>query len=80
MTLQEQTLIDRSAWEPCEHCKLVKYPPDDYGPHDFPIVGRKIYHYDMYNEWEGMKINFCPWCGRPLTDAAWEILEKRLKD
>lgn len=28
--------------------------------------------------WLGMSVMFCPHCGRPLTDAAWDILERRL--
>lgn len=28
--------------------------------------------------WLGMSVVFCPHCGRPLTDAAWEMLERRL--
>lgn len=29
--------------------------------------------------WLGMSVVFCPHCGRPLTDAAWDMLEKRLE-
>lgn len=29
--------------------------------------------------WLGMGVVFCPHCGRPLNDAAWEMLEKRLE-
>lgn len=25
--------LDRSAWEPCEHCKPSKNPLDRWGPH-----------------------------------------------
>ena len=25
-------------------------------------------------------LNYCPHCGRPLTDAAWEMLEKRMEE
>lgn len=71
--------IDRNAWEPCEHCELSEYPPDYYGPHNFPIVENEIYFYDTDDGWEGEEIGFCPWCGRPLTDAAWEMLENRLE-
>lgn len=74
----EPTRLDRSAWEPCEHCQPSEYPPDYYGPHNFPIVDAEIYFYDTDDGWEGEEINFCPWCGRPLTDTAWEALERRM--
>lgn len=71
--------IDRNTWEPCKHCEPSEYPPDYYGPHNFPIVENEIYFYDTDDGCEGEEISFCPWCGRPLTDAAWEMLEKRLE-
>lgn len=70
--------LDRSAWEPCEHCKPSEYPPDYYGPHNFPLVGAEIYFYDTDDGWEGEEINFCPWCGRPLTDEAVKEFERRV--
>lgn len=75
----EPPRLDRSAWEPCEHCKPSKNPLDRWGPHQFPIDGNEIYCYDTGYGWEGEEINFCPWCSRPLTDAAWDMLEKRLE-
>lgn len=75
----EPPRFDRSAWEPCEHCKPSKNPLDRWGPHQFPIDGNEIYCYDTDEGWEGEEINFCPWCSRPLTDAAWDMLEKRLE-
>lgn len=70
--------LDRSKWEPCEHCKPAEYPPDKFGAHEFPIVGNEIYYHDTDDGWEGQKINFCPWCGCPLTEVAWAELERRL--
>lgn len=71
--------IDRSEWEPCEHCKPSEYPPDYYGPHNFPIVENEIYFYDTDDGWQGEEIKYCPWCGRPLTEEAWVELERRVK-
>lgn len=31
-----------------------------------------------HRDWGKYQYSFCPYCGRPLTDAAWEMLEKRL--
>lgn len=70
--------IDRSEWEPCEHCKPSDYPPDRWGAHEFPVVGNEIYFYDTEYGWEGEEIKYCPWCGRPLTEEAWAELERRL--
>lgn len=75
----EPPRLDRSAWEPCEHCKPSKNPLDRWGHHQFPIDGNEIYCYDTDDGWECEEINFCPWCGRPLTDAAWEMLGERLE-
>ena len=33
---------------------------------------------DIYEE-ETEDLNYCPKCGRPLTDEAWAELEKRLR-
>ena len=74
------THIDRSKWEPCEHCESSEYPPDYYGPHNFPIVENEIYFYDTDDGWEGEEINYCPWCDRPLTEEAWEELERRVRE
>ena len=71
--------INFDKWEPCEHCRPSTWPPDMFSPHDFPVVDNAIYYYDVDDGWEGEEINFCPWCGRPLTPAARELLERRLR-
>lgn len=60
--------IDRSAWEPCDFCEKEL---DEY-----PYI---VAHSD-YDESNTCYIPaFCPICGRPLTDSAWDMLEKRLE-
>lgn len=68
-------LIDRSAWEPCEKCRscrscahVVESMNDSTGA---------CFWCDHMNQFKPM--NFCSACGRPLTDAAWDVLEKRLE-
>lgn len=64
--------IDREAWEPCKLCGGAKYV---YG-HASAVVpsGDKG---QIETEVEG-DFDYCPECGRPLTDEAWAELEKRL--
>lgn len=75
----EPTRIDRSAWEPCAYC-------GDYsgkccancwngGKQAYQEPCKSCY---CASKWKP-KENFCPECGRPMTDAAWEMLEKRLE-
>lgn len=67
----------RERWERCEHCRgnnELRYP----SAHELVIDGRDIYYHDTDDGWEGVEINFCPWCGRPLTDEAWAELERRV--
>lgn len=61
--------IDREAWEPCDECKTCGHCKNNLTP-------------DCYYDCEAMSLyepnsNFCEYCGRPLTEAAWKALEKR---
>lgn len=77
MTLQEQTLIDRSAWKPCvecaPNCSWCKHYQEVKAISD---ICHKCKHYSNYEP----DYNFCCECGRPLTNEAWNILEKRLEE
>lgn len=69
--------IDREKWETCEHCKPHQCKPGYCDPHTFPVAGNTIRYYDIVEGTVAEEINFCPWCGRPLTDEAWAELERR---
>lgn len=70
--------IDRSKWEPCAVCEnetcrtcinagMVSYR-DPCCECDATASGGSYYE----------PSNFCPHCGRPLTEEAWTELERRL--
>lgn len=73
----ERPRLDRSAWEPCEVCQSCDNCKNnsDYD-RDEGIYGEcgKCYEYSNFEP-----RNFCGECGRPLTDSAWDMLEKRLE-
>lgn len=85
--------LDRSAWEPCEFCRerdREVYKTEDYpGICDFEVMLDGPYeitvnaynHYTPFTEeiCFSFPVLFCPKCSRPLTDEAWEMLEKRLE-
>ena len=52
----------------------TEYTKDDWaedgGAHDFRINGDSLYYYDDTFGREGIKVHFCPMCGRPLSEAA----------
>lgn len=71
----EPPRLDRSAWEPCAKCRsclscshIIESARDSRNA---------CFWCDHMNQFKPM--NFCPYCGRPLTDAAWKTLEKRLE-
>lgn len=66
--------IDREAWGPCECCTGAKYV---YG-HASAVVpnGERG---QIETEVDG-DFDYCPECGRPLTEEAWAKLEKRIGD
>lgn len=73
----EPPRLDRSAWEPCEFCEKA-----DFGEFGFEISKHYAKIVCALGAWrfpKNERFNFCPKCGRPLTDAAWEMMEKRLE-
>lgn len=70
--------IDREAWEPCECCKpSCKTCANAYAwdTHGKPDVCKKCLCFANFVADD----NFCEKCGRPRTEEAWAMLEKRLR-
>lgn len=68
--------IDREAWEPCGACKdgeITIHVPE------FRAMAVCNQHMDHEAFGLTFRLNFCPWCGRPLTPEAWAELEKRVR-
>lgn len=56
--------------EGCDFCS-TEYDREDWrdgGAHDFRLDGDALCYFDAQLGWEGMKVKFCPFCGRQLTD------------
>lgn len=72
----EPPRLDRSAWEPCEFCGKA-----DFGEFGFEISKHYAKIVCALGSWrfpKNERFNFCPKCGCPLTDSAWDMLERRL--
>lgn len=67
--------IDREAWEPCEWCGSVGKHPDNWVCSLEDDNGYTVTNDHMV---VCATANYCPACGRPLTEEAWAELEKRL--
>lgn len=76
--------IDRKAWEPCKDCiSCGNCVSATEGIEDFPCAecisddgpGGSIRSSMKYF----VAVGFCQKCGRPLTNKAWDELEKRLR-
>lgn len=63
--------IDREAWEPCKACS------DEYSQKISSYLER--FHGCATSTVRVVNTDFCPCCGRPLTEEAWAMLEKRLR-
>lgn len=86
--------IDREAWKPCEYCggRKTLYQQTNNTKLFMNTFGKATTLVIECNAcppyadccMKGIssnsefKINFCPNCGRPLTDEAWDLLEKRI--
>lgn len=75
--------LDRNKWTGCDKCTF-DWDFDnesEWGNRSFGEVriGKGEMLCDMGVTWYITKIKFCPFCGKPLTEQAWEELERRVK-
>lgn len=71
--------IDREAWEPCGRCEEKDCSNCAYG--DDPEGRSHCKNCEGESWWRSEwtpYYDFCPWCGRPMTEHAWAKLEKRV--
>lgn len=66
--------IDLEKWT----AEWKEYGGADAGFHYCSKCKRQAFSYDDGEEVVEVLSNFCPWCGRPLTDEAWAELAKRI--
>lgn len=70
--LQAPAKLDRSRWEGCEYCLEGK------GVVTFAVPDEiEIPEDDVEMGWVE-KPQYCPFCGRPLTEEAWAELEAKI--
>lgn len=67
--------LGRSRWKGCEHC-TAEWDYNDYrkwteGELGEIRISKDELNIDVGPYWETVKIKFCPFCGRPLTEEAW---------
>ena len=70
--------IDRGKWEACDHCKKACW---NCNHNLLCCEGNDKECDDCVNQskWEFLAYqNYCPKCGRPLTEEAWVELERRV--
>ena len=63
-------LYTNRLWPGCPRCSMTKDEAFDAGgAHEFRALGDSLYYCDSNYGWEGEKIGYCPWCGKPLGKA-----------
>ena len=77
----------REVWKPCEYCGDYKSLPEHVVNGE--VIG-KVFDACICEDQNGwhielphapdIGIQYCPICGRPLTDEAWDMLENRLEE
>lgn len=75
--------IDKEAWEPCEWCGEwiggdCMPREQDAGCRLYAGYCKQVAADDFYAD-ETEELSYCPKCGRPLTEKAWAMLEKRMR-
>lgn len=56
------------ARKSCKHCSEVVQPNWRGISHEIVISDGALFYYDSNFGWEGISVNFCPFCGRQLAD------------
>ena len=70
------TQFYRSVWEPCGACKNGEVEIEIPAFEAMAVCNQHLNHGPLHFSF---LYPFCPYCGRPLTDAAWEMLKRRLE-
>ena len=66
--------IDREKWEPCSKCKSCASCTGS-------IINSDVLPCSQCEDYcNYIPRKYCPECGRPLTEAAWAELEKRIRE
>ena len=75
--------IDRSKWNPCEYCcgqdngrKAIGFD----GAGDAITLENDGHMAAIESDSFGFLIEYCPKCGRPMTEQAWQELERKVFD
>ena len=71
----EPPRLDRSVWEPCGACKNGEVEIEIPAFEAMAVCNQHLNHGPLHFSF---LYPFCPYCGRPLTDAAWKMLERRI--
>lgn len=71
--MRKPVKLDRNLWDGCEYCRKSCANCAEMGKRAccHSVIG----DYECYVQ--GGK-NYCSYCGRPLTEEAWEQLEQRI--
>ena len=72
-------VVDREKWKPCSECDRELYLCSNCAYEDASGLEPPCLNCDRANYLWKPKYEYCPQCGRALTDAAWAELEKKIR-
>lgn len=80
-TLRKNATLNRSKWNGCDYCNDPHPCADCVLPDGTERIicsnGISLFRDCFINE---RKIDFCPYCGRPLTESAWKEMEMKINN
>lgn len=62
----------------CKHCTMKELPETKIY-NEFYLVRTGLYHWSAVNGWSKTEIDYCPWCGEPLTLPAKMVADQRTR-
>lgn len=74
-------VIDHKKWNPCPFCRSNNRIPLAFdGYNDAISIVTDNNAASIESDSFGFLIEYCPKCGQPLTEQAWQELERRIFD
>ena len=62
----------------CKHCTMKELPETKIY-NEFYLVRTGLYHWSAVNGWSKTEIDYCPWCGEPLSLQAKMVADQRTR-